>query len=125
MLLVPLPEAWLAETPTLGFQYLSAAVAEWAVSVSARQPIAYVEQWTFAGPGEQSAVVWAGGSIVFGPRFTSTEDDCEPPFEFVGRHEPTAVHLALRELGVERGDALDEYAALGLDAKRHTDDWLA
>lgn len=124
MVLIPLPGGRQGDPPVLGFQYLSADVAKWAEAASDRQPIAYVEQWTFAGPGEQSAAVWAGGSLVFGPRFTSTEEDCDPPFVFVDRHEPTAVHLALRELGVQRGDAIDEYAALGLDAKRHTEDWL-
>jgi len=125
MLLVPLTGDWRKGPPMLGFSCLSHRLAEWAVAASAQQAIAYVEQWTFAGPGEQSAIVWSGGSIVWGPSFTSTEDDCEPPFEFVDRHQPTAVHLALRELGVERGDAVDEYAALGLDMKRNTEDWLS
>ena len=125
MLLIPLPEAPLPEGPTLGFQHLASDIADWASTISARQPVAYLEQWTFAGPGQQSAVVWLEGSIILGPHFTSTESDCDPPFVFVDRHEPTAVHLALRQLGVQRGDAVDEYAALGLDAKRHTRDWFA
>lgn len=125
MMLIPLTQSWREGPPALGFEYLSSRVVEWATAASARTPVAYVEQWTFAGPGDQSAIVWAGGDVVFGPCFTSTEDDCEPPFIFVNRHEPTAVHRALRELGVERGDAIDEYAALGLNMKRNTEDWLA
>jgi hypothetical protein len=47
----------------------------------------------------------------------------------LGAQEPSnrvqwPLNRALRELGVARGEAFDEFDAVGLGKHRHTEDWL-
>src|SRR5947209_2708628 len=127
IMFLPLPEQWCADGPDgeLGLTELSPATAALAVELSHRTRVAYVEQWTFAGPGHQAAIVWTDVAVTFGPMFTSTEADADPPYVFVGNDGVTATNEALRQLGVDRGDEVDEFAALQLGRHRFTEDWLA
>ncbi len=64
-------------------------------------------------------MLWRGGQVCLGPvtmEFTATAPDpsSSPQWPF---------DQALRELGVDRGDAFDEFDALGLGRWRHTEDW--
>ena len=105
--------------------YLTPALAELAKRWSAETTIAYIESETHGGTGTQVAAIWRGAEVVWGPRYTANNAaDADETFILVTDPSEYAVNAALRELGVERRDAFDEYAALGLDAKRSTDDWL-
>ena len=71
---------------------------------------------------------WLSGKIALGPLFT-----CNHPGE--AQHEgylvvppqdrsAMGVNVALRFIGVSRGDAYDEFAAVDLDRYRWTDEWV-
>jgi hypothetical protein len=128
LFLLPLPVDALAADYTvasLGFNDLSAELAQWAEDASAEARIAYLENQTFAGEGMAGACIWAGKTLVWGPRFTSdVEMDRANSYEWTPDHRDSAVNVALRELGVDASGYHDEYAALGLDARRTTEDWL-
>ena len=79
--------------------------------------VAYLEAEIFGGDGTQAAVAWRDGHVCLGP--VSTElwmqdraDSAWWPFNRV-----------LREFGVTRGDAFDEFDAVGLYQHRSTEDW--
>jgi hypothetical protein len=95
-------------------------------AMSHQARVAYIEGETFGGQGTQSAAVWDQGELLLGPLFTcDVEDDVEDGFVWTSDPRQSAINLALRELGVDRGTAVDEFAALGLHLKRKTEDWLA
>lgn len=71
--------------------------------------IAYIETEYFGGEGVQGALVWSDGEIVLEPLISAS----------IG-----PINSALRELGVQRGRARDEFDALGLGKHRQTDAWL-
>lgn len=89
------------------FWKLSPGVMEWARRMSAIGPVAYVEAEFFGGIGDQSAVGWSGGSLVFGPL-----------------HAPDAKKEALRFLGVRAAGGHDEFDTVGLGRHRNTADWF-
>lgn len=70
-------------------------------------PLACIEAEFFGGVGIQAHVLFAEGTV--GRRSVSER----------------AINEALRYLGVAKGGAWDEFAAVGLDRHRHTDDWIA
>ncbi|HEU4453449.1 MAG TPA: hypothetical protein VFR81_10325 [Longimicrobium sp.] len=70
--------------------------------------VAYVETDYFGGTGEQAAIVWKDGRIYSGPE----------------KSRIGAVSDALRRLGAEKGDAHDEFDAIGLSRHRHNDGWI-
>lgn len=82
--------------------------------------IAYLEAEIFGGTGAQAMVLWRGGEVCLGP--VATEFTATAPDPSSSRQWP--FNQALRELGVDRGDAFDEFDALGLGRWRHTEDWL-
>jgi len=109
--LIPLTDDLHAEVGSGGeaerFEKLSPAVEQWAQRISSDGLIAYIEAEFFGGDGSQSAVVWSGGSRVIGPI-----------------HSNDAINQALRFLGVQVGDAHDEFDAVGLGQHRDTHDWI-
>jgi hypothetical protein len=86
-------------------------LAEW----SLRGPVALVEAEFFGGVGSQRAQVWEQGRSVLGP-LVLDEDDPAP--------DVTPISLALRRLGVEKGEHHDEFDAVGLGRHRTTSAWL-
>jgi hypothetical protein len=70
--------------------------------------VAYVETDYFGGTGEQAAIAWKDGRVASGPEKTR-----------IG-----AVSDALRRIGAEKGDAHDEFDAVGLGRHRHNEDWV-
>jgi hypothetical protein len=69
--------------------------------------VAYVETDYFGGAGDQAAIAWKDGRIAFWPERAS-----------IG-----TVSDALRRIGVVKGDARDEFEAVGLDLHRGNADW--
>jgi hypothetical protein len=102
------------------FWFLSAGVEALARRTSLAGGIAYLEADIFGGTGTQAMVLWRGGEVCLGPvttEFTATVPDPSSSHQW-------PFNQALRELGVDRGDAFDEFDALGLGRRRHTEDWL-
>jgi hypothetical protein len=65
-------------------------------------------------------LLWRCAEVCLGPvtaEFTATAPD-------PSSNQQWPFNQALRELGVDRGDAFDEFDALGLGRWRHTEDWL-
>lgn len=70
--------------------------------------VAYVETDYFGGTGEQAAIVWRDGEVWSGPE----------------KSRIGSINSALRRLGAEKGDAYDEFDAVGLGRHRHNEDWI-
>ncbi len=103
------------------FWFLSAGIAALARRVSHAGPVAYLEAEMFGGTGTQAMVVWRDGEVRLGP--ASTEFGWPPPDP--ASSPQWAFNQALRRLGVDRGEAFDEFEAVSLGRHRHTEDWLA
>jgi hypothetical protein len=73
----------------------------------------------FGGTGTQATVVWLNGEVWLGP--ATTQFGWPPPNRSSSPH--WAFNQALRQLGVTRGAAFDEFEAAGLGRHRHTEDW--
>ena len=101
------------------FWFLSPAVEALARKVSRAGPIAYLEADMFGGTGSQAAVAWRDGEVWLEP--VATEFGWPPPDP--AANWQWAFNLALRELGVDRGEGLDEFDAVSLGRHRHTEDW--
>ncbi len=103
--------------------HLSARLTDWAVEQSRRFPLAYIETEYFGGVGDQTAIAWEHGRIKSGPLRTSNEKDPagRPSTPLLER----ALNRILRLLGVARGQAIDEFDALGLGKHRSNEKWLA
>lgn len=98
------------------FCFLSSGVESVARKVSHAGPIAYLEAEMFGGPGTQAMVGSRDGEIWLGP--VTTEFGWPPPDP--ASNPQWALNHALRELGVDRGEAFDEFDALSLGKHRHT-----
>ena len=103
------------------FWYLSAGVEALARQVSHTGPISSLEAEMFGGVGTQATVVWLNGEVWLGP--ATTQFGWPPPDRATSPH--WAFNQALRQLGVTRGAAFDEFDAAGLGRHRRTEDWLA
>ena len=97
-----------SEAPWDGFMMLTDCVAELAKYISRLTPVAYVEAEYFGGTGGQSAIVWDKAEIKLGP--VSAE---------IG-----PINQALKFLGATVQSAHDEFEAVGLNRKRHMEDWI-
>ncbi|WBB65954.1 hypothetical protein [Micromonospora sp. WMMD812] len=95
---------------------LSPALTDVLAGWSGRGPVAYLEAEFFGGEGYQSAVVWLGGAVSWGPRFDG---------EFAVARAAWPINSALVELGAEPGPWIDAFAELGLHVERDTAGWLA
>ena len=115
-----------ADRPVLGFDKLTAGVASAAAEASHHGPVVYLQQETFGGTGFEASAVWRAGRVVFGPLFTATDEDERLTIDYVVVSDTAsnAINKALRHVGVDRGEAFDEYAAIGLDRHRSTAGWL-
>ncbi|MEU5965452.1 hypothetical protein ABZ777_29950 [Micromonospora parva] len=94
---------------------LSTALVEVLTRWSQSGPVAYLEAEFGAGAGYQSAAVWLGGELSWGPCF---DDELEAPRPL------WPINGALTRLGVEPGTWIDPFAELGLHLERNTDGWL-
>lgn len=125
--LIPLTDQVLGRSGTKsalvgGFYRLSTGLAERGRLLSTEGQVAYVYEESFGGTGLQEAVGWCDGAVVFGPRFTSDAEE-DDRFEIVDDPRQRAINETLRWLGVDKGRAVDEFTAAGLDRHRHTTEW--
>lgn len=84
---------------------LSGPVIEFARAISRRVPVAYIEAIYSGGYGGQNSIVWKDGKVELGPLTGSTP-------------EGWPVNRALQFLGVSKGEAADEFEAIGLHLHR-------
>lgn len=109
------------DDPAAGYEFvdrLTAPMAAWAGDQSRLFPLAYVQTDYHGGIGSQCAVVWREGSVCFGP--VETVDSYEKVTPLLKGAINRAAHL----LGVKRGDARDEFDALGLNLHRDNEGWI-
>lgn len=102
------------------FWFLSSGVESLARKVSHTGPIAYLEADIFGGSGTQAMMAWRDGEVWLGPATTESRWPSDP-----ASNPQWAFNQALRQLGVDRGEAFDEFDALNLGKHRHTEDWKA
>ncbi|MGC1215389.1 MAG: hypothetical protein WA890_29555 [Micromonospora sp.] len=95
---------------------LSPALADLLARWSRQGPVAYLEAEFAGGLGHQSAVVWLGGKVSWGPCFDDRLDRSRAEWP---------INAALTRLGAEPGAWLDPFAELGLHLERDTAGWLA
>jgi hypothetical protein len=76
-------------------------------ALSQNRTIAYIEAEVFGGSGTQASVIFTNGVQVGQP---------------IVDHD--AISQALRNLGVTKGSAIDEFEAVGLGRHRNTEEWL-
>jgi hypothetical protein len=96
------------DSPFTGFTFLDKSMSERLSDVSIHTPLVYLETDFFGGAGSQGAVAYDRGRILFGPE----SGDIGP------------ISSALRQIGVSRGAAYDEFDALGLGRLRGMDDFV-
>lgn len=101
-----------------GFWSLTSGIEALARHASLAGPVGYLEAEFFGGIGTQAAVAWWDDKVLVDPA----------SIELGG---PDSVELAkspfnqvLRRLGVLRGEAIDEFDAVGLNRYRSTEDWV-
>jgi hypothetical protein len=102
---------------------LSAALAERAAEQSRKGPVCYAETDYFGGAGTQAAIVWRDGALVFGPDMA--EDRWENGRFVATPRSDRPINRGLRLLGLDRGDAVDEFEAVGLGRYRSDERWVA
>ena len=100
----------------LGFWRLPGGFDRVLTRWSATGPVAYVEAEYFGGVGEQLAAVWADEALVWGPLHAPEGRPFAP--------DGSPISQALRRLGAVVRAAEDEFAAVGLDRHRNSDDWI-
>jgi hypothetical protein len=71
----------------------------------------------------KESIAWRAGQLLYGPSGTcDIEADFEPGYHLAAGDN--AVNAGLRAIGVRATDGRDEYATVGLDRQRMTEDWL-
>lgn len=103
-------------TRVLGFWWLPGGFDSRLARWSADGPVAFVEAEYFGGVGEQQAAVWDDGRLVLGPLRIAEGQ----PFPVGG----SPISQALRRLGAVARGGEDEFAAVGLGRRRHSDGWI-
>lgn len=99
----------------VGVTYCHSTMARAMEAASIDAPIIYVEVEFYSGRGGQGAVCFDGGRVIWSAL----------PGEIRTRSGRTQASEALHLLGVEAGDAADEFDAVGLGRHRFTQRWLA
>jgi hypothetical protein len=107
-----------------GFYDLTTGIAERARELSRRGTVAYLHSEFFGGGGFHAAIAWRDGEVAWGPRFTANmPGEGDRHYVVVEHRDDMAANVLLRWLGVRRGNAIDEYAAAGLNRHRHSEQW--
>ncbi|MDB5292418.1 MAG: hypothetical protein JWL69_3659 [Phycisphaerales bacterium] len=102
------------------FYGLTDSLSQWAMAESTQYSIVYIETDYFGGTGAQAAISWRDGQISFGPLMTGDGPRAKRSTLLDG-----AVNQCLRHLGVLRGDASDEFDAMGLGRHRSNESFIA
>jgi hypothetical protein len=121
------------DDPHPGLRKMSPGLAELAVRLSDRTPVAYIETDYFGGKGAQAAIAWDRGRVVVGPLNTgdgtpSARGAINRALRYLGVALPTragrVVSRVLTALGLPCGLILDEFGAVGLGRFRSDEDWI-
>ena len=91
------------------FEKLSRSICKAIEDTTRPYEIAYIETEYFGGAGEQAALVWRNGDIVFGP---SSLTDSDNP-----------INDALKSIGVRVITEHDEFDEMNLSRERDTEEW--
>lgn len=91
------------------FHKLSDSIVQMIKDARCADKVAYVETEFFGGVGEQAAIVWENGDIIYGPEFA---DNCSQP-----------INRALKILGVRIIKSPDEFEEINLHWIRSTEKW--
>jgi hypothetical protein len=103
---------------------LKQPVAALAKALSRDRRVLYLFSETWAGPGIKECIAWRAGQLLYGPSATcDIEADLEPGYHLAPGDD--AVNAGLRAIGVHATDGRDEYATVGLDKHRMTEQWFA
>ena len=119
MVLFPLTDELLevlfeaSSCPFAEFVHLNADLTNLLMRLSTSSPILYFETDYHGGVGGQSAILFRGGHVVFGPE------------HHFGTKLPnlTPISEALELMGIGSTD-VDAFEAVGLSKHRNTEDWL-
>ena len=90
-----------------GVENLPNNIMQLCAKLSNNKKLAYIEAEYFGGEGTQACVVFSNGEIEKGPLVSES-----------------AINVALANLGVAKGNALDEFEAVGLNEQRDTENWV-
>lgn len=91
------------------FSHLTLEMEQFGRVLSKSGQVSYVETCFWGGPGEQSAIVWENGQVVFGPLKLPSSGP---------------ISAALKVTGVKRSEYQDEFDVLGLGRYRSNEDWI-
>jgi hypothetical protein len=105
------------------FYELSNALECVCIDCSANGAVAYVEIEYFGGLGFQTTAVWDAGDIIFGP-YKAGDEPGEPNMVMNPPLSEMPCNKALRLLGVKSRQGKDEFATVGLDTRRRTEQWI-
>lgn len=89
------------------FQFLTPKVIALLKDFSQTNAVAYFETEYFGGTGNQGAVLAKNGQIIFGPQ-----------------NGDGTINDMLRMMGVQKGQAFDEFEVVGLGRCRSNEEWL-
>lgn len=98
-----------------GVHYGHSALRSLLEAASAESRLAYIEAEFFGGQGEQGAVVFHSGQVVWASPFGPVQ----PPIR-----AQSPISGALSQLGVSATNGQDEFDTVGLGLHRRTEDWL-
>jgi hypothetical protein len=113
------------DSPVLRFYTLTDGIVRWGAELSHHGRTAFIDVQFFGGTGFQAAIGWADGEVALGPLFTEThKGEGEPWYEVPPRGQPLAVNRVLQWLGVQKGQARDEFEAVDLGRVRDTEKWV-
>ncbi len=89
------------------FEFLTENIEMKILELVENKKLAYVESEFFGGQGGHVGIIWKNRQR-----------------ELIGGFDKSTVNQILKELGVIRSAAKDEYETIGLDRHRHTEDWI-
>lgn len=106
---------WLERGPRI-----STGDMAFAAKVSTRAKVAYLETEYSGGVGEQSSVLWSGGSLSVGPLTYAINAKTRSAGGRARSLWP--INVVLRSMGVRADGFVDEFEALGLSDYRSLED---
>lgn len=106
--------------PFPDFARLTASLHRELLAASRADTLAYIETEYWGGAGSQRALLYSNGQIVLGPLALETSWDAEKQ-DYLTTGEK-AISPVLARLGVAKGSAHDEFAALNLEVYRSMDE---
>ncbi|MGE0210206.1 MAG: hypothetical protein AB7S41_00755 [Parvibaculaceae bacterium] len=113
---------------------LNAAVERFGSGSSQNGSVAYVATVYHGGIGAQAAIAWADGSVLLPYRMEESQPGSSTARVIRGirkmlrpdapERKISPISAALKAIGVVKGEAFDEFAAVGLGECRDHEDWI-